>query len=286
MLPFWVSIGGLSLAQGATVLLPAARHLPLAGRLRSRWWAIAPAVSVGAAVAGVSATGQTADGLTYLALGGVPLLAALALGWAMRHSRGALALGVVPLFGLAWAVPASLAGQGSGLALGAFSCVALGVLLAAVAPPGWLKLGIVAMAALDAGLVAADLLQAPNRVLSAAAPGAGLPQLQSVAFGSAQMGYGDLFIAAALGALLAADRPTQRRAAVLTAAFALAFDLLFLAVPELPATVPIALALIAIELSAHGRRRRANRLTQTPGHALAAPRGQAFSAAGRGRGDP
>jgi hypothetical protein len=66
------------------------------------------------------------------------------------------------------------------------------------------------------------------------------------------MGFGDLFVAATLGALLARDRNLQLRAAALAAAIAIAFDCLFFAVDELPATVPIALTLAAIEI---GRRR-------------------------------
>ena len=41
----------------------------------------------------------------------------------------------------------------------------LGVLLAAVTPPGWLKVGIVLMAVADVWLVVSDLLQAPNATL-------------------------------------------------------------------------------------------------------------------------
>ena len=62
------------------------------------------------------------------------------------------------------------------------------------------------------------------------------------------MGYGDLFVAALLGAVLATDRRRQLSAAVLTLAIAAVFDLLFLTVSELPATVPVALALIVLEL--------------------------------------
>ena len=55
----------------------------------------------------------------------------------------------------------------------------------------------------DTWLVAGDLLQGPNSVLSAAAPAADLPRLQAVHFGSAAMGFGDLFVAALVGCLLA-----------------------------------------------------------------------------------
>ena len=78
------------------------------------------------------------------------------------------------------------------------------------------------------------------------------------------MGFGDLFIAATLGALLAADRRLQLTGAALAAVIGLAFDLLFFAVDELPATVPIALTLAVLELDGErsselGRRRMSRR---------------------------
>jgi hypothetical protein len=106
------------------------------------------------------------------------------------------------------------------------------------------------MAIADTTLVVSDLLQRPNNALNAAHPVAGLPQLQSAVLGSAVMGYGDLFIAGVLGGLLAATlgRAWQLRAAALTAILALGFDLLFFLVDELPATVPVASALILVIL--------------------------------------
>ena len=152
------------------------------------------------------------------------------------------------LFAIAWVFHRSLAGDTAAALLSALSCVTLGVLLAAVAPPGWLKLGIVAMAAADTWLVVSDLLQAPNAALIAAAPAGGLPQLQGELFGTVTMGYGDLFVAALLGAILARNRRRQWEGAVLTLVLAALFDLLFLVIDELPATVPVALALIVMEV--------------------------------------
>jgi hypothetical protein len=256
MLPFWISIALLSLAQGAIVALarmPAAWGLE---RLRGRRWAVIPPLSViGFVLIAGAAEHASAQGLTYLALVAVPLLAALALGWLTPAARPARALLVLPLFALAWADRSGLAGEAGALALSALSCVALGVLLAFVTPPRWLGAGIVAMALADAALVMADLLQRPNDALNAAHPAAGLPQLQNTALGSAVMGYGDLFIAGALGALLATwlgSRP-QSRAAALAAALALGFDLLFFVVDELPATAPVALTLIAVTVASRRR---------------------------------
>ena len=109
------------------------------------------------------------------------------------------------------------------------------------------------MAAIDTYLVATNLLQEPNAVLNAVAPGGGLPRLQFISFGSAVMGFGDLFIAATLGALLATDRRLQLTGAALAVALCLGFDLLFLLVDELPATVPIALTLAILETAGRGR---------------------------------
>ena len=198
---------------------------------------------------------NTATGLTYLALVAVPPLAAAALGWAARGSRPWAALAAAPLFAIAWAARASLVGEAAAALLSALSCVTLGVLLAMVAPSGWLKAGIVLMAAADTWLVVTDLLQAPNATLVTAHPAGGLPQLQSELFGSVSMGYGDLFVAALLGAVLAHNASRQRGAALLTLVIAGLFDLLFLTVSELPATVPVALALVVVEVGSRVRLR-------------------------------
>jgi hypothetical protein len=254
-MPFWLSIACLSAFQGALVALPTRPHHPLLKRLRSGGWAFVLPLSIAAFVliAG-AAEAASAQGLTYLALFAVPPLAALALAVLARGGRPPMALLAAALFGLAWVDRGGLAGNGAATVLSGLSCVALGALLGAVTPRRWLALGIVAMAIADTAFVVSDLLQSPNDALNAARPAANLPRLQSETFGSAVMGYGDVFVAAVLGGLLSADaRHRQRNAAVLTIVLALAFDLLFFAVNELPATVPVALTLCVVELS---RRRR------------------------------
>jgi hypothetical protein len=264
MPPFWISIGLLSFVQGIIVAAPGGRAISALEPLRSRLWALIPPVSVLAFVlAARIAEHGSAESLTYLALIAAPLLAALALGWLVWDAdppRPALALLVIPLFVLAWIDRNGLAGQAAAVTLSALSCVTLGVLLAAVTPRRWLAAGIVAMALADSALVVSDLLAHPNDVLNAAHPAAGLPRLQSATFGSAVMGYGDLFVAGVLGGLLAAarTRPRQWRVAALVVALAIVFDLLFFVVDELPATVPVALALL---IAGVGDRSLARRVT-------------------------
>jgi len=255
VLPFWLSITLLSLVQGAVVTLPRALVAPSLERLRDgRWAVVLPASIIVFVFVARAALHASAQGLTYLALCAVPPLAALALGWLSHGARPRRALLALVLFAIAWADRGALPGEAAALALSAYSCVTLGVLLAAVTPRRWLALGIVAMAFADTALVVSDLLQRPNDALNAARPAAGLPTLQSAALGSAVMGYGDLFVAAVLGALLAvaASRATQLRGALLTAFLALAMDLLFFFIDELPATIPVALALVLLVIA--GRR--------------------------------
>jgi hypothetical protein len=248
VLPFWLSIGALSLVQATLVAAPRAVAWAPLERLRSRWLALVLPLSIVVAIAAIAAESAVADFLTYLALVAVPPLAAVALARLLRGARPPLALLAIPLFALAWAAKGELGGQTAALALSALACVTLGWLLVSVVPERWLKLGIYAMAAIDAYLVSTDLLQAPNAVLNTASPGAGLPRLQLVHFGTAVMGFGDIFIAAVLGALLARDRRLQLRGAAIAAVIGIAFDCLFFAVDELPATVPIALTLAVLEL--------------------------------------
>jgi hypothetical protein len=283
-LPFWSSDVCLVAAQAATVALPAAPRLRLLDRLRSGWWALVPLGSIVVVIFGIQAASQSANALTYLALIAVPPLAAVALGGFARGGRPLHALAVVPLFALAWADRHGLAGEAAGIALSMLACVTLGVLLAKVAPLNWLKVGIVLMAIGDTILVVAQQLQAPNNALNAAAPGLGLPQLQRELFGSAVMGFGDIFIAAVFGAVLAAEGRRLGGPARLTFLFALLFDLLFFTVDLLPATVPVALALIVTErpwewVSREGRAARRGRGRWWPSPARASSTARSPSSA-------
>jgi hypothetical protein len=255
---FAVSIATLSLLQAVLVALPRPRP-PFGWMPESPWWALVPAGSIVVVVFGIELLPDSADALAWLALFTVPPLAALALGTLLHGSRPAWALAAPPLFALAWAAQGSLSGEIAATALAALACISLGWLLVCVVPAAWLRWGIYAMAAVDAALVAAEILQGPSGVLIAADPG-GLPRFQVLEFGAARMGFGDAFLAATVGCLLAtpADGPEtskwrtfqarrQRYAAVLVAVLGIAFDLLFFAFDTLPATVPVAVALAVVE---------------------------------------
>jgi hypothetical protein len=254
--------------QAALVALPRTWRLPALERFRSPWWALVPALSIVVVIGIVAWEGESATALSWLALVVVPPFAALALARLVHGARLELATLVPPLFLIAWAAPGALIGETAAMVLTGLGCIGLGWLLASVAPARWLVWGIYAMAAVDTWFVAADLLQGPNAVLTAAAP-SGLPRLQVVHFGSAVIGFGDLFVAATLGCLLAlpADGPQtsgmwtsaahrQVVGAGLVLGLGLGFDLGFLVVDTLPATVPVAAALALLE---RGGRRRVSR---------------------------
>jgi hypothetical protein len=244
-------------AQAACVAAPAAGVPKFLQRFRGGWWAlILPLCIVGVIVA-IDEVPDTANVLTWVALLLVPPGCALALGWAMRGARWWLAPLAAPLLALAWAdQDGSRPGQIATLVLIMGSVVTLGRLLGGAAPALLLKLGLIAMAVSDAILVFGNTLQAPNAVLDAAVPGAGLPQLQSAAFHFASMGYGDFFAAAVLGGVLAIERRPQIVPAIALLVVSLCWDQLFLTVDTLPATVPVAIVLVGVEAWAQVRRLR------------------------------
>jgi hypothetical protein len=250
----------LTVAQAACIALPAAGLPPRLARYRRSWWALTLPLSIAVVVVAIALIPETADLLTWIALFGVPIGCALALGWAMRGARPWLALLAAPLLTLAWALPDDRVGQAAATILIAGSAVTLGRLLVGVAPLQLLKVGVVGMAIVDAILVFSNNLQAPNAVLIAASPGGGLPQLQSASFGLAGLGYGDFFAAAVVGGILAAERGPQLVAALAMIGVSLCWDQLFLVYDVLPATIPPALVLIGVEAWRRWRARHAQAL--------------------------
>ncbi|WP_022928323.1 hypothetical protein [Patulibacter americanus] len=260
--------------QSLLVALPAAGLPAFARRFAGRGWSLVLPLSIAIVVAALAVVPALASGLTWLALLAVPPLAAGAVGWAMHGARPWLALLALPAIVVAVALPDDRAGDVAALLLTALSCVTLGRLLAGVVggvdpertaravpagaaavrraltvvpPLAWIRIALVAMAVIDAVLVFSGGLQAPNATLNAAVPSVAateLPRLQFVRFEGASMGYGDVFVAGVLGAVLAAEgarRRVQAAAAAATLGVSLVFDLLFAVVDVLPATVPLAI---------------------------------------------
>jgi hypothetical protein len=250
----------LVLTQAVLVALPAAGLPPLLRRFSGRAWSLVLPLSIAIVVGVLAVLPGAAVGLTWLALVATPPLAAAAVGWAAHGARPWLAVLAVPALVVAIAAEGERAGQAAALLITALSCVTLGRLLVgvvggvsaprvlrAVPPLAWIRIALVAMAVIDAILVFSGGLERPNQALNAAVPAADLPRLQFLQFGGASMGYGDVFVAGVLGAVLAAEGASRRRqllAAAVTLVLSLLFDLLFEVVDVLPATVPVAAALL------------------------------------------
>ena len=270
-LPYTGATVALLAAQALTVALTDAGGPRWIARLKGTAWVLVLPGSIGVVIAAIALAPGTADGLTWLALIAVPILAAAGLGWAMRGAWAPLALGAVPLLVVAWSDQGTTVGELARLALVVLSCITLGRLLAGLAPAKLLVAGVVAMAVVDAILVFSHGLQQPNDVLNAAVPAPGLPQLQYASLHGASMGYGDFFIAGVAGAVIAVERRSAVLAGALTLTCALAWDLLFWVRDVLPATVPVAGALL-LTRAAPGAARAAGGLRSRAGRAPRAPR--------------
>ena len=259
----------LDVVQAACVLLPGAGLPVWLGRRRvaglSRWWALVLPGSLVLCVGGIALLPGAADGFTYLALVAVPPLAVLACAWAARGARPALALLGLVLVALAFAGD-GLPADAAATALTALSCVTLGRLLVAVGPATLVKVALVVMAIIDAYLVFGGGIATSANLLNAATPAFELPRLQTAFLDRSSLGYGDLFVAAVFGALVAAEGRRQGLAAAVCLLAFVAFDVLFNWFDSLPATVPVAVVLLGWELAA--------RWPVASGHALAAPSGR------------
>lgn len=261
---FIAAYAGSSVAQAALVAGATVTAAPVWTRaLRHRLFALVPLLSLLGVVLLLRVYPQGAGAFAKVALVCVPLLALVA---AIRVGPIALLLTVAAI-GAVVHDDSSLVGQLAALFLIGGSCLLLGALLVDLTPPRWLGAGVIAMAVADLVLVVSGLLGPASDVLNAAGVGAHLPQLQRVQIGPLEMGYGDVFLPALVGALLAARARPRAWAAGLTLGFALAAGLIFLAFDRLPATVPVALALLVVEAGGAARnawRRRGAAPEQPP----------------------
>lgn len=237
----------LDAAQAVCVALPAAGLPALLRRFGGRGWSLVAPLSVVATVIAITVAAESAEVLTWIALLLVPPGCALALGWAAHGARPWMAVLVVPMLAAAMVAPDDPSGRLGRLALIVGSCVTVGRLLAGAAPLALLKGGVLAMATIDAVFILGDFFAEQNAQFNAAAP-ADLPRLQVADIGAVSTDYGDFFVAALVGGILAAERRPQVVAALATFAVAQAFNQLFLLTDSLPGTVPPALVLLAFEI--------------------------------------
>jgi hypothetical protein len=228
---------GLCLAQAGAVTLPG-RPLTLPSPLRGRAWALVlPGVLV-AFVIGLTLDSSLATRLAELAAV-TPALALLAPFVAERRWRPLVACVAIAAVVLGLWLRHGVPGEAARVIAIACACSVLATLLAGVAPASALRIGLVSLVALDVILVASGGVSTTSDALHQVASPAGLPSFQDATLGPAIMGYGDLFGAAVLGAILTSERRSRSRAATAVLVAALCFGLLLTVFTTLPATVPL-----------------------------------------------
>jgi hypothetical protein len=233
-----------ALLQGALVALPRGDALGFLRRLRSPAWA---AALPGAIVVGTFAplgARSLALGIVLLAALATPPLAAVAVLAVVRGPRVAL-IGLAVAAGLLATFAGGLSGELSGTILTALGALAVGAALARLIPFGWVIVGFTCMCAVDVGFLAAGIGQSAALDITQAAghvPGSLFDHAQ---LGRVSLDYPDLVLSAVLGGFMA-GQPGQRWAAAMVSVLAAA-SLVF-APPHAvwPATVPVAMTLIAL----------------------------------------
>ena len=217
-------------------LLPRIPRHPLLGLL--------PLVAIGGGVLFLGAVPSAVGFVTTLAAFAVPPLALFAA-WHVR--RAALPLAIVSpiLWLIVWRLPTTGWTQLAGDLLIVLAAVSLGRLTGWIAPRAALIVGVLVATAVDVWQVLTIQVQPVATALATAVPARGLPALQQFEMLGASMGWGDAYLAALVGAIVASLVRATVVATVVTAIAGLSLGLLFNVLDLLPATVPVAVGLIA-----------------------------------------
>jgi hypothetical protein len=227
--------------QAIAVLVP--RPPATLSWLRARpIYGLIPLAGIGGGVLLLGNVEGGAEKATDLAAIATPIAA---LGGVVAHRIRWLALLAPVLYVIAWqAADDSRWAEGSANLLIIGAAATLAWLTGLVAPRKALIIGILVATAVDVYQVLAQDVQPVSRALTAAQPTADLPRLQEVVWGTASMGWGDVFLGALLGVVVASSgRLVLWVAALSTFVLHLAWGLLFHVMDTLPGTVPVAAAL-------------------------------------------
>ncbi len=247
-IPYGSAYVALCVAQSLAVLVPrASPAVPALGR--HRVLGLIPLLAIGGAVLMMSAKPELAQQATDLATFATPV-AFLAGAFAFRL-RSPWVLAPV-LYLLAWKGHGDVHdGAVDALIVGA--CGAFAWVTGIVAPRRALAIGILVATAVDVyQVLATTTVAVVAHALTAAVPPSTLPHLQEAIWRGASMGWGDVYVAALLGTVVAGLSLPRRLAVMATVTVAgLANGFTFLSLDLIPATVPVAAGvLVAARLGA------------------------------------
>jgi hypothetical protein len=216
--------------------LPPIRRHPVVGLL--------PLAGIGGMVVVLGLWPAGVEAATALAAFAVPLLALVA-GLHVRRWAVPLALAAPLLWWAAWRLAPGPWPELAADLLIVLAAATLGRLTGWVSPRWALVAGVVLATGVDVWQVARIEVQPVAQALGAAVPPSGLPSLQELRLRGATMGWGDVYIAAVVGAIAAVSRRAAVAAVVGCAVGGALLGLLFAWVDYVPATVPAAVALAA-----------------------------------------
>jgi hypothetical protein len=225
-------------------LLPRIPRHPLLGLL--------PLITIGGGVIVLGAVPGAVAAVTTLAAFAVPPLALLAV---LHVRRWAVPLAIVSplLWLLAWRLPESGWTELAGDLLIVLAGVSLGRLTGWIAPRAALVVGVLIATIVDIYQVLTVQVGPVAQALASAVPPRGLPGLQQLELLGASMGWGDVYLAALVGAIVATSVRATIAATLGCALGGLAFGLLFGTLDLLPATVPVTVGLLAAGAVEHRR---------------------------------
>jgi hypothetical protein len=251
-----------SLLEGALVLLPRAAPFPRLERLRSPAWSALLPLSIIVGTFYLLVAPGLASAMVLAAALTTPLLAFIAVVAVVRARAAVLPLAAVAGALAIWAT--GMRGHVGTSIVTALACITVGAALQRLIPGRWLVLGVVAMSVVDIALLFSGPGYHQTALLAAAQNNFHGPRFTGARLGGTTIGYPDLFLAALLGSALAGRRAQLWAAALLTT-IAVAYDSMLSPGRLLPATVPIALTLLAVAGAGYVRNRRTR-----PGPACAA----------------
>lgn len=242
--PYSPEYAVLMLVQTAAVLVP--RRVATLGSLRHHTLlGLLPLAAIGGLVVAMGEYRPLVSRLVDIAAIGTPF-AMLAGVVAYRRHCVWLAPLAIPAYWIAWKHPGGTWAELSTdlLILGAAGTLAW--LTTAVARRRALAVGIVLATLVDIyQVLVTKQVQVVSHALEVARPPGGLPHLQEAVLHGSTLGWGDVYLAALLGTLVAHSRRTRWLAALVVCLGGLAGGFAFDLTDTYPATVQVAVALFA-----------------------------------------
>lgn len=262
-LSFVASILALALLQGALVALPRQDALLRLTSLRSPIWALVLPGMIVVGTFGLVLVPSGAIDLLIVATFATPLLAALAAVAVIRKHLNWAAFLLTAAAGVCASLCHGIVGQVAASLVTACGAMLVGAVIVRLLPGKWLLAGVGVMCLIDVLLMNFGVGRLSSHLLDYAADQFHGPTFDEAHIGMITTEYPDVLLAAVIGAFVA-GRPDQRHTALLVFGCVGPYDLLLLCFNTIPATPPLAVALLLSELYRWHRQRKPASLERVP----------------------